>query len=225
MSRPRRSAKTKAAVPPVRQPTEGARERLLQVATKLFAEKGLDGVSVRDLSKEAGVNVSLISYYFGGKEGLYTAILEEHALGMRRFFSDLIARSRERTVSRSSFAEEIRTVVSHMVEMRLKSADISVLMQRERLSGLPYSRKIYEEIMGPIAEDIVGLVARAQEAKVVREGLNPRAYFLSLIESIFGYFAFHDCRLKILKDGFRFPKDKDEYIDFMVRLYTEGVYE
>ena len=54
----------------------GSREKLLEVAVHLFAQKGLDGVSTRDLAREAGLNISLISYYFGGKEGLYRAVLE-----------------------------------------------------------------------------------------------------------------------------------------------------
>ncbi len=50
---------------------------LIAVATPLFAEKGFHGVSVRELVKSAGVNLSMISYYFGGKEALYAAVLTE----------------------------------------------------------------------------------------------------------------------------------------------------
>src|SRR4051812_37545337 len=56
-----------------------ARERLLTVATKLFAENGLDGTSTRDIAKAADLNISLISYYFGGKEGLYKTVIAEFA--------------------------------------------------------------------------------------------------------------------------------------------------
>ncbi|MDF2569947.1 MAG: Bacterial regulatory protein tetR family [Sporomusa sp.] len=52
------------------------KEKLIEAGEKLFAEKGLSGVSIRELSKEAGANSALISYHFGGKEGLYSAILE-----------------------------------------------------------------------------------------------------------------------------------------------------
>ena len=43
---------------------------ILSVAEKLFAEKGFDGTSVRDISKIANINVAMISYYFGSKEKL-----------------------------------------------------------------------------------------------------------------------------------------------------------
>ena len=51
------------------------RDKLLEVGTRLFAERGLHGVSIRELSLEAGASISMISYYFGGKEGLYAAVL------------------------------------------------------------------------------------------------------------------------------------------------------
>ena len=50
---------------------EDTRERLIRAAAQLFAEKGYEGASVKELAQEAGVNVSLVSYHFGGKDGLY----------------------------------------------------------------------------------------------------------------------------------------------------------
>ncbi len=53
------------------------RSRLMEVGTRLFAERGLHGVSVRELSQAAGVSISMTSYYFGSKEGLYSSVLHE----------------------------------------------------------------------------------------------------------------------------------------------------
>ncbi len=52
------------------------RQALLAAAAALFPESGYDGVSVEDLATRAGVNKALISYHFGGKRGLYVAVLE-----------------------------------------------------------------------------------------------------------------------------------------------------
>ncbi len=51
-----------------------AKERLLRTSTKLFAAKGYDRVSVRELAKASKCNLSMISYYFGGKEKLYLEV-------------------------------------------------------------------------------------------------------------------------------------------------------
>ena len=46
-------------------------ERILEAAQKLFAEKGLEATSVRDITAEADCNVAAVNYHFGGKENLY----------------------------------------------------------------------------------------------------------------------------------------------------------
>ena len=44
--------------------------QILEVAEKLFAENGYDGTSIRHISKKAGINIAMISYYFGSKDKL-----------------------------------------------------------------------------------------------------------------------------------------------------------
>lgn len=53
------------------------RLKLIETATPLFAKNGFAAVSVRELAKAADANVAAVSYHFGGKEGLYQAVLEE----------------------------------------------------------------------------------------------------------------------------------------------------
>jgi len=52
------------------------REKLLEIATALFAEKGYAGTSVREIVDRAGVSKPVLYYYFQSKEGLFYAILE-----------------------------------------------------------------------------------------------------------------------------------------------------
>lgn len=53
---------------------EPARRRLLLAGLSLFADQGYTKTSIRQIAVEAGTNVAAISYYFGGKAGLYQAI-------------------------------------------------------------------------------------------------------------------------------------------------------
>lgn len=50
--------------------------RIMEAAEELFAEKGFDGTSVRDIAEEAGVNLAMISYYFGSKERLMESLFK-----------------------------------------------------------------------------------------------------------------------------------------------------
>lgn len=51
--------------------------RILLAAKKLFALQGFDGTSVRQICEEAGANVALVSYHFGGKEGVFQALFHK----------------------------------------------------------------------------------------------------------------------------------------------------
>jgi len=54
------------------------REKLIKVATHLFAEKGFHSTSIRDIANKSKVNSSMISYYFKSKTGLFEEILKSH---------------------------------------------------------------------------------------------------------------------------------------------------
>jgi AcrR family transcriptional regulator len=60
-------------------PMADKREHILITAEELFGEKGFDGTSVRDIAQSAGVNLAMISYYFGSKEKLLEALVEFRA--------------------------------------------------------------------------------------------------------------------------------------------------
>ena len=49
--------------------------QILQVAERLFAEKGFDGTSIRNISKEANINIAMVSYYFGSKEKMLESLI------------------------------------------------------------------------------------------------------------------------------------------------------
>ncbi|WP_205648693.1 TetR/AcrR family transcriptional regulator [Acuticoccus kandeliae] len=55
------------------------RERILHAAEELFAEKGFEGVGLRDIIKKAGVNSAAIHYHFGSKEALILSVFYERA--------------------------------------------------------------------------------------------------------------------------------------------------
>lgn len=60
-----------------------SRERLLHTAGIFYAERGHDAVSTRELTRAAGVNLAAIAYYFGGKDGLQSAVIDHVAAACR----------------------------------------------------------------------------------------------------------------------------------------------
>ncbi len=67
----------KSASPP-------GRERILDAAEKLFAKRGFYGVSLRDITQAAGVDVALVGYHFGGKRALFDAVFGRRAEVLNR---------------------------------------------------------------------------------------------------------------------------------------------
>jgi AcrR family transcriptional regulator len=68
----------------------GTRERLLDAAERLFADRGLDAVSVRDITDAAGANSAAVHYHFGSKQGLATAVLERRMEQLMRRRDELL---------------------------------------------------------------------------------------------------------------------------------------
>lgn len=57
-------------------PEQDSKVKILLAAKKLMAYQGYQGTSVRQICEEAGVNIAMISYHFGGKENVFNALLE-----------------------------------------------------------------------------------------------------------------------------------------------------
>lgn len=77
---------TKEATPR-RRDAAASRDRLLRAAGELFAERGFDRTTARDIGERAGVDPAMIARYFGGKAQLYIAVL--HAESANETLADL----------------------------------------------------------------------------------------------------------------------------------------
>ena len=72
---------------------EETRGRILEAALELFAASGFEGASTRTLAERAGVNLPAIQYYFGSKEGLYRAVVEQISAQMQAGFATVLERA------------------------------------------------------------------------------------------------------------------------------------
>jgi AcrR family transcriptional regulator len=117
------------------------RDRVLAEAERIFAANGYDGTSVRRITEAAGANVAAVSYYFGGKEGLYQAVFERFFDEMRqrrirRVEADLEVAGDE--VSLEYFLESFSAAfVEPLVEGERGRNFISLFDQEMRLGKVP----------------------------------------------------------------------------------------
>ena len=86
--------------------TDGPETRLLEAAERVFAEKGYKAASVREICKQAGLNIAGVNYYFGDKERLYIeAVKYAHrgcTEGVAHFRNGARTRRRSRSCATSS---------------------------------------------------------------------------------------------------------------------------
>lgn len=201
-----------------------AREWLLQVAAKLFAEKGLEGTSVRDIAKVAGLNLSLVSYYFGGKDGLYREIIQNFALTIKSEVEKIIDISEAEETSKENLEKVFMMMVSSFSEIRSVYPYHGIILQRERLTGLPFARDIYETTFTPIGQSLVKLIGKAQLKGLVRKDLNPLLIFIFLQESILGFHNIMNCQLEMMQSPMSHAQNFKDFQKQLVTIFVQGIF-
>ena len=101
------------------------REQLINAAEELFAEKGFDGTSVRDIAQKADVNLAMISYYFGSKEKLLQALIEQ------RFASSLELLDELQRNNTMTPWEKIERVIEYYVDKILNGRKFHSIINQE----------------------------------------------------------------------------------------------
>ncbi len=67
------------------------KKHILESAEKLFAAKGFEASTVRDIADEAGVNLAMISYYFGSKEKMMESLFQERMINTKLKVQQLLS--------------------------------------------------------------------------------------------------------------------------------------
>jgi AcrR family transcriptional regulator len=128
-------------------PEKETQERILDAAERLFAERGIDAVSVRKVLAAAGVNVSLAHYHFGGRDGLIEALLR------RRFGPITEERLRrigdvEARGSAATLEDVLRAYHEHPSPRWLEEhPDFTRLLGQLQFSPNPRIRKIVRDVL------------------------------------------------------------------------------
>ena len=153
-----------------------ARLVLLQTAARLFAEHGFEAVSTRMLAKEAGVNMAMIAYYFGSKEKLFEAIIDEYIPKTREALLNIV---QQNITSWEKFSMAMEVFVDKM----FSNNTFSKLIYRElSLQQRPvHSERIMEAVMRnwQIMKEII---AEGQQNRTFRNDID----VVMTLASVFG---------------------------------------
>jgi AcrR family transcriptional regulator len=161
------------------------RERLISVATQLFAEHGFSKVTVRDICQKARANVAAINYHFGGKEGLYHEILQS-AIAVMQGTTQAAKDAGTNRRPEEQFEAYIRIFLERIVPAR--ESWIHQLMVREISDPTPALQMIFEQVMSPRIAYLAGIIARIldcpdSDPRVSRCLMSVNAQMLVLLDS------------------------------------------
>lgn len=114
---------------------DNSKARILEAATSLFAQKGFDGTSIREICKKANVNLCMISYYWGGKQELYNGIIEnllEKQIEYSGNFLDLNKNPKD--MSMEECTDLLMTIAEKFVDFFYTniSSDLIILLLKEQ---------------------------------------------------------------------------------------------
>lgn len=188
------------------------RENIIAAAIPLFAAKGLNGVSVRELAGAAGVNLSMISYYFGGKEGLYAAVLSAQFAVL-----DKLGEIKQLDIDTlQKFELYVRATVARYRR--------SPYLLRFYTSELTNPTACFETIVKPAIVKVVQILldtfTDGLSHERFREGLNPADTVLALAGMINFYFLLEPATAELVDHA---PERDEQLIGHIMDIFTRGI--
>ena len=103
------------------------KDHIIDAAIQLFAEQGFEGTSIRDLAAKAEVNIAMVNYYFGSKDKLFEAIIEQRSGYLKEKLEEILLNNS------ISDVQKMDQVIEHFVS--------------RILSNYHYHRLIHQELM------------------------------------------------------------------------------
>lgn len=147
-------------------------QEILDTAVRLFAERGYDGVSVRDICAELKLNSSVISYYFGGKKELYLEVLRGQFAAYGRALARVAAMG-------LPLIEHLTALCEAMPAFQAAYPYFSALTVRESGCPSPEFLRVLAEFESEFGNGLVELVRDGQRQGTFKNGL--RAEYLGLV--------------------------------------------
>lgn len=146
------------------------KEILLKKAIEIFSLKGFDGATVKDLAEAAGVNVSLVSYYFGGKEGLYNACVAKFGQEKLQFLEQVLTPAE----SIADFKAKTKIWITQFLSWAIEESDKVRMIHREMDCGLPHMKEAFQGTFMKTFLHIKTFISESQSKGFIRAELDPQ---------------------------------------------------
>ena len=154
---------------------EGTRRNLIEVATAEFAGKGFSGARVDDIAARTKTSKRMIYYYYGGKEGLYIAVLEAAYRNIRTIEASLDLEHRRPE-------QALRTLIAFTFDYQNAHPQFVRLVMNENILNGAYLRrsKVIQRLNATVIDALRELIVRGQREGVFRRDVDPVDLHMSI---------------------------------------------
>lgn len=118
--------------------SQATKDKILTSATALFHRQGYHGTSVRDIAQAASVNIALVSYYFGGKKGLFETLMIQFYEG----YMKALEKGTKSAHSDSAY-ESVISLMRELIEYQRSNHELARMVHRE----MSFDSTLVREIM------------------------------------------------------------------------------
>ncbi|AGK96516.1 TetR family transcriptional regulator [Clostridium pasteurianum] len=115
-----------------------SKSKILKAAKKLFSQNGFDGTSTREIVKEAGVNISLISYYFGSKENVFFSLFDNFNVETNTIDDK---GNNINTISKFS------SIITQIIKLRFEDPELVTILQQEIIMNSKRTEKFRQVLL------------------------------------------------------------------------------
>lgn len=159
-------------------------QAILQAAVAEFADAGLAGARVERIAERAGVNKRLLYYYFGSKDDLFLAVLEQTYADIREAEKALRLEKLEPTTA-------LRRLVEFTWDYYIANPHFLTLLNSENLhkaAHLKRSERI-RELNSPLIQLLGDVLQRGQRADLFRGGVDPVQLYITIASLCYFYLS------------------------------------
>lgn len=193
-----------------------ARGQLLAAARVLFARRGLNGTTIRDIADEAKINSSMISYYFEGKEGLYKACIEEIAQNSLMMAQRVLTTAENET----EFRVRLQMFLDGIFALFLEDRDTGLILMREFDRLHSPAEDIFRESFLKILNMLVDFFKLGQKTGVVAADRDPETLASLLFGCVTSQMRMDHFQEKAYKKSLLNPQEKRKVENHIVDLFT-----
>ncbi len=167
-----------------RRDPDASRARILAAATAEFAAKGLGEARVDEIAARAGINKRMLYHYFGNKEKLFQAALEE-------VYETICVSGQTLELETMSPREGLDTLVDFVWNYYLTNPQSIALLNTENLHKARHLRKSkrVKALLPPFESTIRELLRRGEAAKVFRPSLDPVELYVTIVGLVYYYLS------------------------------------